>query len=157
MDLEGKLLLREVAVMEPATALTASQNYRRGRGGGRQGSRGGYGRNIGGRGRGGRQGNRPPYDGQQHDSNNSLHSFGNGGQSSSSGGQGTYERDRPTCQICQKTGHTVVCCWFRYESRNSAIRANYASQAGPSSEWLLDTGANMHFTSDLSKLNAPNT
>ena len=39
MDLESKLLLREVAVMEPATALTASQNYRGGRGGGRQGIR----------------------------------------------------------------------------------------------------------------------
>ena len=86
MDLESKLLLQEAAVMEPATALTASQNYRGGRGGGRQGIRGGYGRNSGGRGRGGRQGSRPPYDGQQHGSNNSLHSFGSGGQSSSSGG-----------------------------------------------------------------------
>ena len=53
VDLESKLLLREVAVMEPATALTTSQNYRGGRGGSRQGSRGGYGRNSGGRGRGG--------------------------------------------------------------------------------------------------------
>ncbi|MFV1224499.1 hypothetical protein QML00_28040, partial [Klebsiella pneumoniae] len=97
VDLESKLLLREAAVMEPATALTASQNYRGGHGGGRQGSRGGYGRNSGGRRRGGRQGSRPPYDGQQHGSNNSLHSFGSGGQSSSSGGQGTYEWDRPTC------------------------------------------------------------
>ena len=88
---------------------------------------------------------------------NSLHSFGSGGQSASSGGQGTYERDRPTCQICHKTGHTAVRCWFRYEeSRNSDNRTNYASQAGPSSEWMLDTGANMHVTSDLSKLNAPN-
>ena len=100
VDLESKLLLREAAVMERASALTASQNYRGGRGGGRQGSRGGYGRNSGGRERGGRQGSRPPYDGQQHGSKNSLHSFGSGGQSSSSGGQGTYERDRPTCQIC---------------------------------------------------------
>ena len=54
VDLESKLLLREAAVMEPATALTASQNYRGGCGGGRQGSRGGYGRNSGGRGCGGR-------------------------------------------------------------------------------------------------------
>ncbi|WP_353805570.1 hypothetical protein, partial [Acinetobacter baumannii] len=38
VDLESKLLLREAAVMEPATALTASQNYRGGRGGGRQGT-----------------------------------------------------------------------------------------------------------------------
>ena len=30
VDLESKLLLREAAVMEPATALTASQNYRGG-------------------------------------------------------------------------------------------------------------------------------
>ena len=118
VDLESKLLLREAAVMEPATALTASQNYRGGRGGGRQGSRGS----------GGRQGSRPPYDGQQHGSNNSLHSFG-------SDGQGTYERDRPTCQICQKTGHTAIHCWFRYEERrNSDNRANSASQAGPSSK-----------------------
>ena len=51
-----------------------------------------------------------------------------------------------------------VRCWFRYEeSRNSDNRANYASQAGASSEWLLDTGANMHVTSDLSKLNATNS
>ena len=150
VDLESKLLLREAVVMEPATALTASQNYRGGRGGGRQGSRGGYGRNSRGRGRGGRQGSRPPYDGQQHGSNNSLHFFGSCGQLSS-------KRDRPTCQICQKTGHTAVHYWFRYEeSRNSDNRANYASQADPSSEWLLDTGANMHVTSDLSKLNAPN-
>ena len=142
--------------MEPDTALTASQNYRGGRGGGRLGSCGSYGRNSRGRGRG-RQGSRPPYDGQKHGSNNNLHFFGSGGQLSSSGGQGTYERDRPTCQICQKIGHTAVRCWFRYEeSRNSDNRANYAPQADPSSEWLLDTGANMHVTSDLSKLNAPN-
>ena len=128
VDLERKLLLREDTVMEPSTALTASQNYRGGRGSGRQWSHGGYGRNSGGRGRGGRQGSRLPYDGQQHDNNNNLHSFG-------SGGQGTYERDRPTCQICQKIGHTAVRCLFRYEeSRNSDNRANYASQAGPSSE-----------------------
>ena len=38
VDLESKLLLREAAVMEPATALTASQNYRGGRGGGWQGA-----------------------------------------------------------------------------------------------------------------------
>ncbi|XP_069151836.1 uncharacterized protein [Solanum lycopersicum] len=131
--------------MEPASALTASQNYRGGSGGGRQGSCGDYGRNSRGLGRDGRQGSRPSYDGQQHDTNNSLHSFGSGGQSSSRGEQGTYERDRPTCQICQKIGHTAVRCWFRYEeSRNSDNRANYASQVGPSSEWLLDTGANMH-------------
>ena len=86
VDLESKLLVQEAAAMEPATALTASQNYRGGRGGGRSGSRGGYGRNSGGRERGGRQGSRPPYDDQQHGSNNSLHSFGSGGQSSSSGG-----------------------------------------------------------------------
>ena len=30
VDLESKLLLREAAVMEPATALTTSQNYRGG-------------------------------------------------------------------------------------------------------------------------------
>ena len=108
VDLESKLLLREAAVMEPAIALTASQNYRGGRDGG--------------------------Y-GQPHGSKNSLHSFSSGGKSSSSGGQDTYERDRPTCQICQKTGHTAVHYWFRYEeSRNSDNRANYATQAGPSSE-----------------------
>ncbi|XP_069143577.1 uncharacterized protein [Solanum lycopersicum] len=153
VDLESKLLLRETAVIEPVSVLTASQNYRGRRGGGRQRSRSGYNRNSGGRGRGGRQGSRPPYDGQQHGSNNSLHSFGSGGQSSSSGGQGTYEWDRPTCQIYQKTGHTVVRCWFRYEeSRNSDNRANYAYQVGPSSEWLLDTGANMHFKKTTPKL-----
>ena len=113
VDLERKLLLPKAAVMEPATTLTASQNYRGGRGGGRQGSRGSYG--INSRGRDGQQGSRLPYDGQQHGSNNSLHSFGSGGQSSSSGGQGTYERDCPTCQICEKIGHTAVRCWFRYE------------------------------------------
>ena len=65
VDLESKLLLREAAVMEPATALIASQNYRGGRGGGWQGSRGGYDRNSGGRGRDGRQGSRLSYDDQQ--------------------------------------------------------------------------------------------
>ena len=102
VDLESKLLLREATVMEPATALTASQNYRGGCGGGRQGSL-------------------PRYDGQQHGINNSLHCFGSGGQSSSSGGQGTYERDRPTCQICQKIGHIAVRCWFRYEESRIVI------------------------------------
>ena len=54
VDLDSKLLLREAVVMEPSTTLTASQNYRGGRGGVRQGSRDGYGRNSGGRACGGR-------------------------------------------------------------------------------------------------------
>ncbi|PRQ27402.1 putative transcription factor interactor and regulator CCHC(Zn) family [Rosa chinensis] len=66
---------------------------------------------------------------------------------------------RPTCQICNRMGHSALDCYNRlnlsFEGRvpTKKLSAMAASTSSPSSStWLLDSGANAHITSNLSNL-----
>jgi hypothetical protein len=64
---------------------------------------------------------------------------------------------RPTCQVCQKQGHTATSCWYHFDQDYTAdsapLNANLTSANSASdSQWYPDTGANVHLTNDLSNL-----
>ncbi|KAI0525156.1 hypothetical protein KFK09_004548 [Dendrobium nobile] len=66
--------------------------------------------------------------------------------------------DRPSCQICGKTGHIVINCWhrcnFKYApTTTSAPRAYLTQQSStPTNDWIMDSGASSHLTPDLGNL-----
>ncbi|VFQ60904.1 unnamed protein product [Cuscuta campestris] len=59
-----------------------------------------------------------------------------------------------TCQLCGKPGHAVWDSWHRFdESYYGPSQAYYTTQStDTNSNWHLDTWANAHVTSDLSRL-----
>ncbi|KAF7142376.1 hypothetical protein RHSIM_Rhsim05G0026100 [Rhododendron simsii] len=67
------------------------------------------------------------------------------------------EDQEVVCQICNKTRHTAVDCWQRF---NQTYQPNDAAQAlaamtisdGQDNAWFPDTGATQHMTSDYGKL-----
>ncbi|KAF5475787.1 hypothetical protein F2P56_007557 [Juglans regia] len=68
---------------------------------------------------------------------------------------------RPTCQVCQKVGHTALQCYNRFNQTYqspppSSFRANFTSlppSGPPSNYWFPDIVATNHFTSDFANLN----
>ena len=67
---------------------------------------------------------------------------------------------RPTCQVCNKMGHTALQCynWFNHAYHGESLSSQLAAfVAGSLSfadyNWYPDTGATNHLTSDLSNLN----
>jgi transposase InsO family protein len=70
----------------------------------------------------------------------------------------SFGGSRLTCQLCQKSGHTVLQCYRRFDvsfqgppaSATHAYTASSQPIADPS--WYQDTGANTHITSDLGNL-----
>ena len=81
-----------------------------------------------------------------------------GAPSRSSDGRGDRRGNssRPSCQICGKTGHTAVKCWYRMddsyqdEPPSAAMAATSSYKIDPN--WYSDTGATDHITSDLDRL-----
>ncbi|XP_020701554.1 uncharacterized protein LOC110113346 [Dendrobium catenatum] len=67
-----------------------------------------------------------------------------------------------TCQICGKLGHIALNCWHRCNmqyapttsnSNPSAFLTNAnSSVTSPITEWVLDSGASSHLTSDANQL-----
>ncbi|KAI0492718.1 hypothetical protein KFK09_026994 [Dendrobium nobile] len=68
---------------------------------------------------------------------------------------------RPICQICGKTGHSALNCWHR-------CNLNYAPPSNPraltvqqhhssTNDWILDSSASSHLTSDVANINHPTT
>ncbi|PKU70484.1 Retrovirus-related Pol polyprotein from transposon TNT 1-94 [Dendrobium catenatum] len=61
-----------------------------------------------------------------------------------------------TCQICSKTGHSAICCWYHNDpaySDNSNTSALFsAPDNNRSTDWFLDSGASSHLTTDQSQL-----
>ncbi|KAI0505062.1 hypothetical protein KFK09_016019 [Dendrobium nobile] len=93
--------------------------------------------------------------------NPSLPSRSNRGRGSSSrnlNSNTTPQQQRPICQICNKPGHIAAQCWHR---------SNLSYTPGPpramlthnpsvsSQDWILDTGATSHLTSEASNLQQP--
>jgi hypothetical protein len=78
------------------------------------------------------------------------------GPPSRGGGRGSGSSSRPTCQICEKEGHTARRCWYRMDESydDDHPSANVASKHSykVDTDWFPDTGATDHITSDLDRL-----
>ncbi|PKU59630.1 hypothetical protein MA16_Dca028105 [Dendrobium catenatum] len=76
-------------------------------------------------------------------SNSNAASSNRGGRSS---------RPFVACQICGKSGHTAVRCWYRHDPQYSSDPPTSAlfspANATSAAEWYLDSGASSHLTSD---------
>ncbi|CAH9134591.1 unnamed protein product [Cuscuta epithymum] len=111
----------------------------------RNGSRG-----RGGRGRGGRSND---LSANSHH-NNSGHLFCYGQNSrfgqNSFGGQNSHKSI--TCQLCDKAGHSAKTCYIRNSAHPTANLVSGGGDISPNNNWLLDTGATHHITSDLNNL-----
>ncbi|PKU76837.1 Retrovirus-related Pol polyprotein from transposon TNT 1-94 [Dendrobium catenatum] len=90
---------------------------------------------------------------QYRSNNNNRSTSGTDQPATSNAGPNISNNQRPTCQICGKSGHTAITCWHRcnmnYNSNpNPTPRANLAqsTQEGGQS-WILDSGATTHMTS----------
>jgi len=114
----------------------------RGRGGmrGRGNNRGrGHNSSRGGRGRGGASQQQQQ---QQH------HYFQNRANNNQS------NEGRPTCQVCDKKGHTAIECWYRFDESYGANNKSVGTAYGIDTNWYVDSGASDHVTGDLEKLSA---
>jgi hypothetical protein len=71
-------------------------------------------------------------------------------------GRPQNRRFNKVCQVCEKTGHTALDCWYRYDesysSTNSKIAAAATHGYGVDTNWYTDTTATDHITLDLDKL-----
>jgi hypothetical protein len=77
--------------------------------------------------------------------------------------QQSYSNSAPQCQICGRTGHIAVKCWYWYDysydtNENltkafAATTVSYPHESDPN--WYTDTGANSYMTSDPSNLDDP--
>jgi hypothetical protein len=71
-------------------------------------------------------------------------------------GRPQNRRFNKVCQVCEKTGHTALDCWYRYDesysSTNSKIAAAATHGYGVDTNWYTDTAATDHITLDLDKL-----
>jgi len=84
------------------------------------------------------------------------------------GPSGSYDsEDAPICQLCERAGHTVHDCWYRFNKKYVPPRDGGSkpmktgtqkspSTVGPSygvdTNWYFDSGATNHITNDLDKL-----
>ncbi|KAI0492110.1 hypothetical protein KFK09_026375 [Dendrobium nobile] len=74
------------------------------------------------------------------------------GRSSISRG-GRRPRLNVECQICGKSGHSAVTCWYRHDSSYTSAPQAYVTTDTPSSaDWFLDSGATEHLTTSSAHL-----
>jgi len=80
------------------------------------------------------------------------------------GGRGRGRMSKPTCQVCNKVGHTAVNYWYRFDksysnsnystdtNKQGAHNAFLASQsAAQDYDWYFDSGASNHVTHQTEK------
>ncbi|KAK4424666.1 Retrovirus-related Pol polyprotein from transposon RE1, partial [Sesamum alatum] len=95
------------------------------------------------RGRGDRGRGRPPRRGPHPQSFNNR-------------GARRGNNSRSPCQICGKTSHTAVTCWYRmdesYQTEQPSAAMATSSSYKIDPNWYSDTGATDHITSDLDRL-----
>jgi hypothetical protein len=89
--------------------------------------------------------------------NNNFRGRGNGGCGRGNGGRGGGQQGpRPVCQLCGKTSHTVIKCWYRfdqaYQPEEKVAAAATNSAYGVDTNWYVDCGATDHITGELDKL-----
>jgi len=90
--------------------------------------------------------------------NNRGRGRGGRGCGRGSGGRGSDSSERTVCQLCRKEGHTVLCCYKRfdasYQGPSDAKSASAAttSSYGIDTNWYSDSGSTDHITGDLEKL-----
>lgn len=100
-----------------------------------------------GRGRGGRGGPSGGHQGGRGDSTGR----GRGGR----GFHHNTNSSKPVCQLCKKTGHTVLRCYKRFDvnfTGDDDKLAGIVSSYGVDTNWYADSGAIDHINSDLDKL-----
>ncbi|KAI5428529.1 hypothetical protein KIW84_033494 [Lathyrus oleraceus] len=101
---------------------------------------------------------------QTHFRNNKSGTRGNWRGSNFRGGRGRG-RSKPTCQVCDKIGHTAVQCFYRFDksytgsnhyAENNKQENHSAFIASPyhgqDYEWYFDSGASNHVTHQNEKL-----
>jgi hypothetical protein len=101
---------------------------------------------------------------QHQSSMNSLSHGRSGFRGRGGGGRGGFGHDdtgsslgtKPVCQLCRKTGHTMIRCWKRFDMNFSRENKMANNAEGPGcnvdTSWYADTGATNHITSELDKL-----
>lgn len=66
-----------------------------------------------------------------------------------------------TCQICTKKGHSASSCWYRqdlsYNGTTPQQQALISTTAHSTNDWVLDSGATSHITTDLNNLTTAST
>jgi len=81
---------------------------------------------------------------------------GNGNFSGNRNSQGGNQSNRAPCQICGRTNHTAIDCYYRFEDYqppNSNNSSNFSTAAyGIDTNWYMDSGASDHVTSELEKM-----
>jgi hypothetical protein len=69
-------------------------------------------------------------------------------------------RSDKVCQVCERTGHTTMDCWYRYDESYSSTNSKTAAAAthgyGVDTNWYTNTAATDRITSDLDKLTVLN-
>lgn len=93
-------------------------------------------------------------------------SFGSRGSNLPVGYGNPDQDESPVCQLCERTGHTVHKCWYRFNERYVAPRdggahqfrtgprhsASSAVPYGVDTNWYFDSGSTDHITSELDNL-----
>ncbi|KAF8398674.1 hypothetical protein HHK36_014529 [Tetracentron sinense] len=79
-----------------------------------------------------------------------------GGRANPSNNHSTKPSNAPSCQICNRVGHSALDCFHRldlsFQGRQSPPKLQAMAAMRQDSTWFTDTGATNHVTADLNNL-----